>query len=488
MTPLRFPLFVAALGASRAAAVQVSVCRDATYEISVDAAALCAGAGAKPAGWSCPKAGDVAVANCLSTLPSFQSGSCVAPEDAVCKVVTGDTWGCVLPSVGCNEAAPAAEEPTCETWDFSGDGSVDLDSSASFDGNEDYDESWFMQTTKLRNLYDCGEKPTPAPTTAAPEATPAATETNTTEAPTATPAVTESNDTETSTASDSYDTYTDTPTSDTTETVTPTPTPTPTSATATTDSNTVTSTQTPTPTPTTTPTSGTATTDSNAVTQTQAPVTTGWGGSSSAEAYVEETPVHGKNAGNGETEVGDDEFPAGKSTTSVKFAATDAAGRGGLSDEVVAVIAAVAAFAAVVVAAVAVVLARNRRTKEEVDEEEGEEGEEDEEDKEDADSSADEEEQSAADEADEADEADDEVMAVPPTPMVVTGKMATTPTAAANRKAKTPKTTPVAAETSAETTLSSSSPAADQAEVAGDDKASEETAASPKDAVAVSDE
>ncbi|KAJ8552436.1 hypothetical protein ON010_g10112 [Phytophthora cinnamomi] len=182
--------------------------------------------------------------------------------------------------------------------------------------------------------------------------------------------------------------------------------------------------------------------------------------------------------------LGDDEFPAGKSTTSVKFAATDAAGRGGLSDEVVAVIAAVAAFAAVVVAAVAVVLARNRRTKEEVDEEEGEEGEEDEEDKEDADSSADEEEQSAADEADEADEADDEVMAVPPTPMVVTGKMATTPTAAANRKAKTPKTTPVAAETSAETTLSSSSPAADQAEVAGDDKASEETAASPKDAVA----
>ncbi|GMF24888.1 unnamed protein product [Phytophthora lilii] len=177
------PLLLA-LGASAAAAVQVSVCRDATYELAVDAATLCAGSGAAPAGVNCPKAGDVAVADCLSTLPSFAAGSCVAPEDAVCQVVNGDTWGCVLPSVGC--AAAAQVESACETWDFSGDDSVD--SLGSFDGNEDYDESWFMKTTELRELYDCGNTPTPAPTTA-----------EVTEAPTATPAATESNDTETET-------------------------------------------------------------------------------------------------------------------------------------------------------------------------------------------------------------------------------------------------------------------------------------------------
>ncbi|KAL3658468.1 hypothetical protein V7S43_016600 [Phytophthora oleae] len=182
MPPLRLSLFVA-LSASYASAVEVSVCRDATYDISVDATSLCSGSGSAPAGWSCPKAGDVAVADCLSTLASYGSGSCVAPEDAECQIVNGDTWGCVLPSVGCNDAP--VEESKCETWDYSGDDSVD--SSGSFDGNEDYDESWFMQTTKLRELYDCGDKPTPAPTTATPEPTPAATETNTTEAPTATP-------------------------------------------------------------------------------------------------------------------------------------------------------------------------------------------------------------------------------------------------------------------------------------------------------------
>ncbi|KUF91252.1 hypothetical protein AM588_10004808 [Phytophthora nicotianae] len=188
MSPLRLSLFVA-LGASCAAAVEVSVCRDATYDITVDAASLCSGSGAAPAGWSCPKAGDVAVADCLSTLASFGSGTCVAPEDAVCQVVNGDTWGCVLPSLGCNTLVVV--ESACETWDYSGDDTVD--SSGSFDGNEDYDESWFMQTTELRELYDCGNKPTPAPTTATPDPTPASTESNTTKAPaaTTTPAPTE---------------------------------------------------------------------------------------------------------------------------------------------------------------------------------------------------------------------------------------------------------------------------------------------------------
>ncbi|KAF4136892.1 hypothetical protein GN958_ATG13882 [Phytophthora infestans] len=191
MSPHCLSLLVA-FGVSFTAAVEVSVCRDATYDISVDATSLCSGSGAAPAGWSCPKAGDVAVADCLSTLASHGSGTCVAPEDAVCQVVNGDTWGCVLPSVGCN--TPVVAESACETWDYSGDDTVD--SSGSFDGNEDYDETWFMKTTELRELYDCSKKPTPAPTTPCP--TPAATETNTTEAPTATaaPAPTDSSDTD----------------------------------------------------------------------------------------------------------------------------------------------------------------------------------------------------------------------------------------------------------------------------------------------------
>ncbi|EGZ16479.1 hypothetical protein PHYSODRAFT_360308 [Phytophthora sojae] len=483
MPPLRLSLFVAALGASRAAAVQVSVCRDATYEISADAATLCAGAGAEPAGWSCPKAGDVAVANCLSTLASFQSGSCVAPEDAVCQVVNGDTWGCVLPSVGCNDAAPEVEEPKCETWDYSGDDSVDA--SASFDGNEDYDESWFMQTTQLRELYDCGHKPTPAPTTAAPEptATPAATEgndteTETTEAPTPTTVTsygTEDNETETP--------NTLTPSTEDNGEVAETDAPTSTPAPATTDA-TQTETQTPTPTTTSAPATTVSGTVPQPPTPTQTPTGPGWGGSSSAETDGEVTTQDGTGEtmpdGNGDANVGDEEAFSGKSTTSVKFAATDAAGFGGLSDEVVAVIAAVAAFVAVVVAAVAIAFARKRRTMEAVEEE----GEEDEED---ADESEDEEEKS---DADSADEAEDVAMAVPPTPAVVTGKMATTPTAASS-KAKTPKTTPTATTTagaSAGTTEGIKSSTAEDTKAAEDDKASEETADASETVVAISDD
>ncbi|KAK1929814.1 hypothetical protein P3T76_014660 [Phytophthora citrophthora] len=209
---LRLSLFVA-LGASYALAVEVSVCRDATYEISVDATSLCAGSGSEPAGWSCPKAGDVAVADCLSTLVSYGSGTCVAPEDAECRIVNGDTWGCVLPSVGCNDV-PEVEEPKCETWDYSGDDTVD--SSGSSD-EENYDEGWFTQTTKIRELYNCGHKPTPAPTTATPEPTPAAT----TETPEPTPAATETNTTETPAA-----TPTPAPTSTETPSSSPTPAPT----------------------------------------------------------------------------------------------------------------------------------------------------------------------------------------------------------------------------------------------------------------------
>ena len=117
---LRFFLTCMTLNAATLTAVEVSVCRDATYELAVDAASLCAGAGAEPAGRHCPKAGDVAVDDCLSTLPSFTNGRCVLPEDAVCQVVNDqETWGCVLPSVGCNHTEIQSEETgRCETWDL----------------------------------------------------------------------------------------------------------------------------------------------------------------------------------------------------------------------------------------------------------------------------------------------------------------------------------------------------------------------------------
>ncbi|KAE9068050.1 hypothetical protein PF010_g27223 [Phytophthora fragariae] len=211
-------LLLATLSASASASVDVSVCRDATYALSVDASSLCAGSGSTPAGFSCPKAGDVAVADCHSYLPSYADGSCVAPEDAVCQLVNGDTWGCVLPTEGCDGVVEQKSE--CATWDYSADDTVDLDGSGSFDGNEDYAESWFVQTTELRPLYNCGEKPTPAPTTSAPVATPAATTT----APTATPAATTTAPTATPAATTTAPKATPAATTtNTTETPTPTP-------------------------------------------------------------------------------------------------------------------------------------------------------------------------------------------------------------------------------------------------------------------------
>ncbi|GMF20023.1 unnamed protein product [Phytophthora fragariaefolia] len=475
MTPLRLPLLVA-LGAARAAAVRVSVCRDATYDVTTDAAALCAGSGDAPAGWSCPQAGDVAVADCLSTLASFQSGSCVAPEDAVCQVVNGDTWGCVLPSVGCNGAAPA--EKQCETWDYSGsdgdgDGSVDLDASGSFDGNEDYDESWFMKTTTVRELYDCGNKPTPAPTTAASEPTPAATDSNDTDASTATSAGSES---------DYMGTEAPTPTSTSAasegegDTDAPTQSSTPP---ATENNDPVTETPTVTSTPA-APERNDTLTETPTVTQTPTPGGTGCTGSSSAEAEIGQAAC-------GETQVGD-ESAAGNSSL-VRLSATDNTGFGGLSDEFVAVVAAAVAFAAVAVAALAAVIARKRRATEDVEEEEGDEDDEEDE----ADNSADEqEEKSDADSADESDdmpsvESDNTPSVVPPTPAAVSGRMATTPTAASSEaKMVTPKMTPVAP-VSAKTSASSVSPRAEpeNAKVADDSKEREETTASSTDAVAV---
>ncbi|GMF24893.1 unnamed protein product [Phytophthora lilii] len=308
---------LAALGASGAAAIEVSVCRDATYDISVSATALCAGSGATPAGFSCPKAGDVAVADCHSYLPSYEGGSCVAPEDAVCQLVNGDTWGCVLPSVGCDGVV----ESVCETWDYSGEDTVDLDGSGSFDGNEDYDESWFVQTTELRELYDCGEKPTPAPTT--PQVTPAATTT----APTATPAAT----TTAPKATPAATTTAPTATPAATKTSTPTPTPAATNTTTPTATPAATKTTTPTPTP---------------------AATTAY--ESSSNSGSEDAEVRDDD----ETEVGDAESAAADSST-VSLSSGEANNSSTISDGAIGGIAAAVALVAVV--AVAAVYARKRK-------------------------------------------------------------------------------------------------------------------------------
>ncbi|KAJ8556993.1 hypothetical protein ON010_g8971 [Phytophthora cinnamomi] len=160
-------------------AVEVSVCSDATYDLPEDRGVICASADPIPPGTACPLKGDKASADCFKNLPSYASGACVAPEDAVCALVTGSTWGCVFPSVGCGgkaltTTAPATEEKVCETWDYDEEDSASrIDAESLFDGNEDYDESWFVEVTKVTELYSCGrDKPTAAPTS---EPTPAPT-------------------------------------------------------------------------------------------------------------------------------------------------------------------------------------------------------------------------------------------------------------------------------------------------------------------------
>ncbi|CAI5743670.1 unnamed protein product [Peronospora destructor] len=433
MTPLRF-LLVAALSASCVVAVEVSICQDATYIISVDATALCSGAGSESAGRSCPKKGDVAVANCLSTLASFGSGSCVAPEDAVCKLVNKDTWGCVLPSVGCNEAPiEAVVESSCETWDYSGD--VSGDNSGSFDRNEDYDESWFTNTTKLRELYDCGNAPTPAPTTATPKATPAPTETSTTETPT---------QMTTSASSDSYETMT--------ETKAPTPSPTA-------DNDAETGRVLP---------SALTPTSTLALTSTLTPKPAANLTSVSAEcsgSLSDEVDVRSK--ADSESADGDENNRAGNSAK-VTFAVADAVISGGLSDETLAVIAGVMAFAAVIVAAIAVVYARKKLVKEDVE------------------GDVEEEKEEKADGGDERKE-DEEVevesqassLVAPSTPADVAGHLATTPPVAAAKA----MLTVVTAEASTTVTMNScdiTSATADNASGGHADDGSADAASSQK--------
>ncbi|KAE9293170.1 hypothetical protein PF008_g24872 [Phytophthora fragariae] len=206
--------------AATSQAIEVSVCGDATYDLPEDRGVICASADPIPPGTACPLKGDKASADCFENLPSYASGACVAPEDAVCALVADSTWGCVLPSVGCSgktltTAAPAIQEKVCETWDYDEDDSASsVDTESLFDGNEDYDESWFVEVTKVTELYACGadnptaaptSEPTPAPTsesdTAQADSTDASASTSTSEP---TPAPSDATDASSYDTADSY--------------------------------------------------------------------------------------------------------------------------------------------------------------------------------------------------------------------------------------------------------------------------------------------
>ncbi|CAH0479579.1 unnamed protein product [Peronospora belbahrii] len=77
--------------------VPISVQYDATYSLPESRGLSCSGDGAKPAGTCCPKAGDVAIADCKPYLLSYSGAACVAPVDAECVLVMNDTWGCAFP-------------------------------------------------------------------------------------------------------------------------------------------------------------------------------------------------------------------------------------------------------------------------------------------------------------------------------------------------------------------------------------------------------
>ncbi|CAI5707176.1 unnamed protein product [Peronospora effusa] len=96
------------LAASLASAdVPISVQYDATYSLPESRGLSCSGDGAKPAGTNCPKAGDVATADCMPYLLSYSGAVCVAPVDAECVLVIDNTWGCAFPQRAYSSAADA---------------------------------------------------------------------------------------------------------------------------------------------------------------------------------------------------------------------------------------------------------------------------------------------------------------------------------------------------------------------------------------------
>ena len=154
-------VYVAAFAAP-SYALQVSVCGDATYDLPKDRGVLCASTDTTISGTACPLKGDKTSTDCFEKLSSYNGSACVAPEDAVCALVTDTTWGCVFPSVVCGGKVltmVAQEVPVdqCETWNYHvGYLSPSIDAGTVVDGSTDYNATWFVQDTNLTVLRACG--------------------------------------------------------------------------------------------------------------------------------------------------------------------------------------------------------------------------------------------------------------------------------------------------------------------------------------------
>ncbi|RLN89139.1 hypothetical protein BBJ28_00012045 [Nothophytophthora sp. Chile5] len=85
-----------ALLTTAAASIDASACQN--VQVHGDAVFCVSGpvcGGPESSGWSCPRAGAVAVAACHSGLASSDGlGSCVAPVDAQCVASSAGTWRC----------------------------------------------------------------------------------------------------------------------------------------------------------------------------------------------------------------------------------------------------------------------------------------------------------------------------------------------------------------------------------------------------------
>ncbi|KUF90392.1 hypothetical protein AM588_10003331 [Phytophthora nicotianae] len=158
-------LGLAALGMQRVAALDVSVCGDATYALS-ESRALCSGAGSAPAGTACPLRGDVAVADCHNNLASYLDGSCVRPKTlnaassldplgvVCCRPLAVETKAVRQRQHRQRQCRLRRTEAARHGVRWKGRRVESIDTSSAFDGNEDYDESWFTQTTTVTELYD----------------------------------------------------------------------------------------------------------------------------------------------------------------------------------------------------------------------------------------------------------------------------------------------------------------------------------------------
>ncbi|KAG6623036.1 uncharacterized protein IUM83_12197 [Phytophthora cinnamomi] len=90
-------LVVASTARLATAELNVTVHLDATYAMDSSRGPICSGVGDLPTGAACPLKGDVAIADCIDNLPSYNGSDCVAPTDAVCVIDAESKWSCAFP-------------------------------------------------------------------------------------------------------------------------------------------------------------------------------------------------------------------------------------------------------------------------------------------------------------------------------------------------------------------------------------------------------